>query len=50
MFMVSSFFIFSLNVGYVLDKKDAVVWTGLIWLRIGTSGQLLNTVMNLWVP
>jgi hypothetical protein len=24
--------------------------SGLIWLRIGTGGGLLNTVMNLWVP
>jgi hypothetical protein len=28
-----------------------VVWTGLIWLRIGTGGgALVNTVMNLRVP
>jgi hypothetical protein len=25
-------------------------WAGLIWLRIGTSGRLLNTVINLAVP
>jgi hypothetical protein len=33
-----------------LREVDAV-WTGLIWLRIGTSGRvLLNTAMNLQVP
>jgi hypothetical protein len=27
-----------------------VVWTGLIWIRIGTSGwDLVNTVMNLGI-
>jgi hypothetical protein len=25
-------------------------WTGLIWLRIGTGGGLVNAVMNLRVP
>jgi hypothetical protein len=25
----------------ILEKSDGVVWTGLIWLRIGTSGGLL---------
>jgi hypothetical protein len=24
-----------------LEKEDGVVWTGLIWLRIGTNGGLL---------
>jgi hypothetical protein len=24
-----------------LEKKDVVVWTGLIWLKIGASGRLL---------
>jgi hypothetical protein len=24
----------------ILDKWDGVVWTGFIWLRIGTSGGL----------
>jgi hypothetical protein len=28
-------------------KRDWVLWTGLLWLRIGTS---VNTVMNLRVP
>jgi hypothetical protein len=26
---------------WALEKKDMVVWTGLIWLRIGDSGRLL---------
>jgi hypothetical protein len=26
---------------YTLQKKDEVVWTGFIWLRMGTSGGLL---------
>jgi hypothetical protein len=36
----------------ILERQDWVVWTGLIWLRIGTSGGdgLVNTVMNIWVP
>jgi hypothetical protein len=25
-----------------LERYDGVVWTGLIWLRIGTSGRLLQ--------
>jgi hypothetical protein len=28
-----------------------VVWTGFVWLRIGTSGgYFVNTIMNLGVP
>jgi hypothetical protein len=27
--------------GWILERQDRVVWTGLIWLRIGTSGGLL---------
>jgi hypothetical protein len=23
------------------EKRDGVVWTGLVWLRIGTGGELL---------
>jgi hypothetical protein len=23
---------------WILEKQDGVVWTGFIWLRIGTSG------------
>jgi hypothetical protein len=26
---------------WILDRSDDVVWTGLIWLRIGTSEVLL---------
>jgi hypothetical protein len=26
---------------WIYEKKDGVVWTGFIWLRIGTSGWLL---------
>jgi hypothetical protein len=26
---------------WISDRWDAVVWTGLIWLRMGTSGGLL---------
>jgi hypothetical protein len=29
------------NIKMDLRKWDRVVWTGLIWLRIGTSGELL---------
>jgi hypothetical protein len=30
-------------------RLNVVVWTVLIWLRIGTTGGLfVNTVMNLW--
>jgi hypothetical protein len=24
-----------------VEKRDGVVWTGLVWLRIGTGGELL---------
>jgi hypothetical protein len=27
--------------GWILEKWDGVMWTGLIWLRIGTGGELL---------
>jgi hypothetical protein len=26
---------------WIVEKQDRVVWTGLIWLRIGTSSGLL---------
>jgi hypothetical protein len=26
---------------WILQRQDGVVWTGLIWLRIGTNGRLL---------
>jgi hypothetical protein len=36
----------------ILERKDAMVWTGLISLRTGTVGEevLVNTVVNLRVP
>jgi hypothetical protein len=27
--------------GWILEREDGAVWTGLVWLRIGTSGELL---------
>jgi hypothetical protein len=27
--------------GWILERWDGVMWTGLIWLRIGTGGELL---------
>jgi hypothetical protein len=29
------------NIKLILEKLHAVVWTGLIWHKIGTSGELL---------
>jgi hypothetical protein len=29
------------NIKWILERKNGVVWTGLIWLRIGISGWLL---------
>jgi hypothetical protein len=26
---------------WILMKQDRMVWTGLIWLKIGTTGRLL---------
>jgi hypothetical protein len=26
---------------WILERKDGMIWIGLIWLRIGTSGGLL---------
>jgi hypothetical protein len=26
---------------WILERYDGVIWTGLIWLRVGTSGGLL---------
>jgi hypothetical protein len=28
---------------WILEKYDGVLWTGLIWLRIGISGKLFFT-------
>jgi hypothetical protein len=30
-----------LLLGWILERWDGVMWTGLIWLRIGTGGELL---------
>jgi hypothetical protein len=27
--------------GWILERWDEVMWTGLVWLRIGTGGELL---------
>jgi hypothetical protein len=27
--------------GWILERWDRVIWTGLVWLRIGTGGELL---------
>jgi hypothetical protein len=27
--------------GWILERRDGVMWTGLDWLRIGTGGELL---------
>jgi hypothetical protein len=27
--------------GWILERWDGVMWTGLAWLRIGTGGELL---------
>jgi hypothetical protein len=29
------------NIRTILEKLDGVMWTGLVWLRIGTGGELL---------
>jgi hypothetical protein len=29
------------NIRMILEKWDGVMWTGLVWLRIGTGGELL---------
>jgi hypothetical protein len=34
------------NIETYLKGKDGKIWTGLIWLRIGASGSLVNAVMN----
>jgi hypothetical protein len=28
------------NIRMILEREDGMVWTGLMWLRIGTSGGL----------
>jgi hypothetical protein len=27
--------------GWILERWDGAMWTGLVWLRIGTGGELL---------
>jgi hypothetical protein len=27
--------------GWILERWDGVMWTGLVWLRIGTGGEHL---------
>jgi hypothetical protein len=27
--------------GWILEKWDGVMWTGLVWVKIGTGGELL---------
>jgi hypothetical protein len=27
--------------GWILERWDGVMWTGLVWLRIGTGGEFL---------
>jgi hypothetical protein len=29
------------NIRMILERWDGVMWTGLVWLRIGTGGELL---------
>jgi hypothetical protein len=35
---------------WILERQNEVVWTGLIWLRIGTNRGFFNMVINLRVP
>jgi hypothetical protein len=30
------------NIGWILERWNGVMWTGLVWLRIGTGGELLR--------
>jgi hypothetical protein len=39
------------NIRMVFGRWDGVMWTGLVWLRIGTGEELfVNSVLNLQVP
>jgi hypothetical protein len=31
----------NIRLGWILERWDRVLWTGLVWLRIGTGGELL---------
>ena len=35
---------------WLFKKMDVGEWTGLIWLRAGAVGAVVNAVMNLRVP
>jgi hypothetical protein len=35
---------------WIFRKFDVGLWTGLIWLMIGTGGGFVNAVMKLRVP
>jgi hypothetical protein len=35
---------------WIFKTWDGETWAGLIWLRIGPGGGLVNAVMNLRVP
>jgi hypothetical protein len=37
------------NIKLILKKQNTMIWTGLIWLRIRTSGGLLGTLIYLQV-
>jgi hypothetical protein len=30
-----------LSLGWILERWDGVMWSGLVWLRIGSGGELL---------
>jgi hypothetical protein len=35
---------------WILKIQGVRIWNGFIWLRIGSSGKLVNTATNLQVP
>jgi hypothetical protein len=39
----TTYTLMGITVKWILEKQDTMVWTELIWLRIGTSGGLLLT-------
>jgi hypothetical protein len=36
--------------GGIKMALEEMVWTGVIWLRIGSAGRIVNTVLNFRVP
>jgi hypothetical protein len=50
MFFMSCLFILQRSDDAILERWDGVMWTGLVWLMIGTGGELVNLVLNLQVP